>query len=90
VGMGGRAQLFVNDKCVGRGRIDNTIPYMFSMSGETFDVGEDTGSAVGPYENGFPFTGTIKSVHIELRKAPGNALRETMHRGHLEEALRSL
>ena len=35
------------------------------MSGETFDVGVDTGAPVGPYESGFPFTGEIIEVVLE-------------------------
>ena len=40
-----------------RGRIERTVPFLFSMSGETLDVGLDTGSPVGPYDGRFPFTG---------------------------------
>ena len=37
------------------------------MSGETLDVGVDTGAPVGPYPHRFPFTGTIDRIEIELR-----------------------
>ena len=39
------------------GRIENTVPFIFSMSGETLDVGIDTCSAVGSYRGHFLFTG---------------------------------
>jgi hypothetical protein len=39
------------------------------MSGETLDVGVDTGSAVGPYPPEFPFLGRIDRVEIELHDA---------------------
>jgi arylsulfatase len=36
------------------------------MGGETFDVGVDTGSPVGPYPNGFACTATIHGVTVEV------------------------
>jgi hypothetical protein len=35
------------------------------MSGETFDVGRNTGSPVGDYPGQFPFTGKIIMVVLE-------------------------
>ena len=69
LGNGGLARLLLNGVEVGSGRIERTVPYLFSMSGETLDVGIDTGSAVGPYDQRFPFTGTIEKIEIELRPA---------------------
>ena len=46
-------------------RINRTVPVIFSMSGETFDVGRNTGSPVSDYPNHFPFTGKIISVVLE-------------------------
>jgi hypothetical protein len=66
IGAGGDVQLLVDGREVGTGRVDHTVPFLFSMSGETMDVGVDTGSAVGPYPNGNRFTGTIHRVEIEL------------------------
>ena len=45
LGSGGTGTLFVNSKKVAEGRIEKTVPYMFSLS-ETADVGEDTGTPV--------------------------------------------
>jgi len=87
LGKGGTARLLIDGRAVAEGRIEKTIPFLFSMSGETFDVGEDTGAAVGPYEHGFPFTGDIKKVEIELRtdgeaaEQHGKAFGEGLARG---------
>ncbi|HZF41629.1 MAG TPA: hypothetical protein VE715_22610 [Blastocatellia bacterium] len=89
VGKGGEARLFVNDKEVAKGRIEKTIPYLFSMSGETFDVGEDTGAPVGPYEHEFPFTGKIKKVQIDLRSEQSATVRQAMRKGQMDAALKS-
>jgi arylsulfatase len=60
----------VNDKKVGDGRVEKTVPVRFSAD-ETFDIGMDTGSPVSAdYESPFPFTGTLKKVEIDL--APAN------------------
>jgi arylsulfatase len=67
IGKGGNVSLFVNDKKVAAGRVEKTEIARFSAD-ETFDVGMDTGSPVSTdYESPNPFTGTIKSVRIELR-----------------------
>lgn len=67
-GKGGLARLLVNGAEVAQGRIDKTVPFLFSISGEGLDVGVDTGSPVGAYEHGFPFTGGhIRKVDVHLR-----------------------
>ena len=48
LGAGGTATLFIDGQVVATGRVESTVPFTFSMSGETFDVGVDTGSPVGP------------------------------------------
>jgi len=65
-GKGGMVSLFVNDKQVAKGRVDKTVPGVFSAD-ETFDVGLDAASAVSAdYEAPFRYTGTIKKVEIHL------------------------
>jgi hypothetical protein len=59
------------------------------MSGETFDVGEDTGAPVGPYAPGFPFTGTIRKVGIELRGVPDAAAQRAVQQGQVAAALKA-
>lgn len=66
VGKGGVGKLFVNGQLVAQGRIERTVPLLFSCD-ETFDVGTDTGSPVGLYPTNFAFTGKIKKVDMELK-----------------------
>ena len=58
--------LGVDGRVVGQARLDRTVPVVFSMGGETFDVGTDTGSPVGPYPHGFTCTAMIHEVTIEV------------------------
>ncbi len=66
LGKGGNVTMFIDDEQVAEGRIEQTVPFVFSMSGETFDIGIDTNAPVGPYEQGFPFTGVIEKVVIDI------------------------
>ena len=66
-GKGGTGTLSVNDKQVAEGRIDKTVPVVFSTD-DTFDVGADWGTPVSPtYQTPFQFTGTLKQVTIEAK-----------------------
>jgi len=89
LGKGGTATLYVNNEQVAQGRIERTIPFIFSMSGETFDIGEDTGAPVGPYKHGFPFTGAIKKVEIQLLAELDKQSKKAMHHGQTDAALSS-
>ena len=65
---GGPAKLFINGKPAGDGEIENVTPGRFSAT-ETLDIGMDLGSTVSPdYRDKAPFafTGTIKTVRIDL------------------------
>jgi arylsulfatase A-like enzyme len=65
-GKGGTGTLSVNGKKVGEGRIDKTVPIMFSTD-DTFDVGEDWGTPVAPtYTLPCKFTGTLDKVTVEV------------------------
>lgn len=66
LGKGGASKLFVNDGLVAEGRIDKTVPYVFSAE-ETFDIGMDTGSPVGEYKGPFTFTGKLERVTVDLK-----------------------
>jgi arylsulfatase len=68
LGKGGLLTLFIDQEQVAEGRIEKTVPFIYSMSGETMDVGIDTGAPVGPYHHEFPFTGTIRRIDIEVGK----------------------
>lgn len=66
-GPGGPAEvtLLVNDRVVGSAHLRETVRMAFSFE-ETFDVGEDSASAVGDYESPFPFTGTIGHIDLDI------------------------
>lgn len=68
-GKGATGVLLVDGAKVAEGRIANTIPNRYSLD-ETFDVGEDTGTAVvDDYSAKMPFkfTGTLDKLTIDLR-----------------------
>jgi arylsulfatase len=74
VGKGGTATLFVDGAAVGEGRVDATVPMLFSAD-ETTDVGADSATPVsddyGPRGNGF--TGRIEWVQIDVDAAAADA-----------------
>lgn len=86
LGKGGAVTLAVNGATVATGRVEATVPFLFSMSGETLDVGIDTGSPVGPYPNDFPFTGEILRVDATIR-TDQHADAEDVAAGQLRGAL---
>ena len=67
LGKGATITLVVNGKVVDEARLSRTVPRAYAFE-ETFDVGEDTASPVGPYEAPFVFTGTLEK--LELRSTP--------------------
>jgi arylsulfatase len=71
---GGTVSLFVDGTKTGEGRVDATIPAVFSAD-ETTDVGADTATPVsddyGPQES--HFTGRIRWVQIDVDEAAENA-----------------
>lgn len=89
-GTGGEVTLSVDGDIVDSARIERTVPIVFSMSGETFDVGVDTGAPVGDYPHGFAFTGgRVIDVTLERLVDPGTATRQAMREGETQAALRS-
>jgi arylsulfatase len=61
------ATLFVDDKRVGQGRIERTIPERFSLD-ESFDVGADSGTPViDDYHLPFAYGGKLESLTIDLK-----------------------
>jgi arylsulfatase len=86
-GAGGDVTLFVDDKNVGSTRIDKTVPLVYSMSGETFDIGVDTGSPVGPYPHGFECTAKIHSVVVERLDEPPAEIKQMMRDGEFRASL---
>jgi arylsulfatase len=66
---GGEVTLFVNDKPVGSGRMDHTVPIRFSGYAG-MDIGRDNGGVVDrSYDDRkpFPFTGTVKNVVFDIK-----------------------
>ncbi|NND74518.1 MAG: arylsulfatase [Ilumatobacter sp.] len=86
-GAGGELTLSVDDHTVDTGRVERTVPIVFSMSGETFDVGIDMGSPVGPYPHHFECTAEIDHVTLERRgtrtERTDTAMREGAFRASL-------
>jgi arylsulfatase A-like enzyme len=64
---GGNVTLFVDGASVGEGRVEATVPMIFSGD-ETADLGRDTASPVSPDYDGESsvFTGTVDWVQIDL------------------------
>lgn len=69
-GAGGDAVLFMDGEPVGHTRVEKSVPIVFSMSGESFDVGMDTGAPVGDYPHVYRFTGQIHGVTLERLSEP--------------------
>jgi arylsulfatase A-like enzyme/uncharacterized membrane protein len=70
-GTGGTVTLWANDRQIGEGRIDHTVPVAFS-SYAGMDIGRDNGLVVDrAYEDNAPyaFTGTVKKVVFDLTPA---------------------
>jgi len=86
-GAGGTVVLTIDDDAVAGGRIEQTVPLVFSMSGETFDVGVDTGTPVGPYPHQFPCTAGIESVVLERLDTPSPELIELVREGEFRASL---
>jgi arylsulfatase len=75
IGKGGNGTLLVDGQQVAQGRIERTIRFRFSID-ETFDVGEDTGTAViedYAAQLPFKFTGALEKVTIDLASQPLSA-----------------
>jgi arylsulfatase A-like enzyme len=70
LGKGGDVRLFVDGEQVGKGRVEGTVPMVFSTD-ETTDVGADTATPVsddyGPRDS--TFTGEVNWVQIDIDDA---------------------
>jgi len=66
---GGEVTLFIDDRPVGHGRMDHTVPVRFSGYAG-MDIGRDNGGVVDlSYEDQkpFAFTGTVKKVVFDIK-----------------------
>jgi arylsulfatase len=69
VAKGGDGTLYVDGDKVGEGRVDHTVPMLFSAD-ETTDLGRDSATPVSDdhgYDNGF--TGRVRWVQIDIDEA---------------------
>ena len=67
LGKGGTASLYVDGNKVGEGRVDGTVPMLFSAD-ETLDLGSDSATPVtDDLEAGeLAFNGRVRWVEIDL------------------------
>ena len=65
VAKGGDVALYVDGEKVGAGRVDRTMPFIFSAD-DGMDVGTDTGLKVTDDEPKGRFTGTIRWIQLDL------------------------
>jgi len=79
----GTVTLFANDQPIGSGRMNHTVPIVFTGYAG-LDIGRDNGEVVDVrYEDKAPFafTGTIHKVTYDIRP-PGQADHEALHQAH--------
>ena len=80
-GSGGKVTLWANDKQIGEGRLDKTVPIAFT-SYAGMDIGRDNGGVVDlNYEEKAPyaFTGTVHRVVFDLKPAHQAAEQDLHH-----------
>ena len=70
LGKGGTATLYVDGEKAGSGRVEGTVPMLYSAD-ETTDLGEDTGSAVSDdyTPESSNFNGRVRWVQIDINDA---------------------
>jgi len=78
---GGEVTLYINDRPVGKGRMDHTVPIRFSAYAG-MDIGRDNGGVVDlSYEDKkpFAFTGTVKKVIFDVKPHLSAQDEEALH-----------
>jgi arylsulfatase len=85
LGKGGTIRLYIDGEAVGEGRVDATVPMLFSAD-ETTDVGNDTATSV---TDDFPtghndFNGRVRWIQIDI----GEDAEDADHHISAEERLR--
>ena len=76
LGKGASVSLLADDAALTTGRVERTIPFRLCPSGETLDVGVDTGSPVAPYGHAFGFTGRIDRIDVTVSEQPAELAAE--------------
>ena len=88
-GGGGTASLSVDGEIEANEKIPATVPVIYSMSGETFDVGRDTGSPVGPYPHNYQFNGHVIGVTLERLTDSSKSIKNAERQGRFQASLSS-
>ncbi|MBV8067004.1 MAG: hypothetical protein JO113_03425, partial [Candidatus Eremiobacteraeota bacterium] len=85
-GTGGQTKLIVNGKTVAEGRLEHTVPLIFSAYA-CMDIGCDNEKPVSwTYKSPFPFTGAIKTVTFDLEPhAPKSETEKTENQKEREQ-----
>ena len=88
-GAGGDVAMLLDGSLAASGRIERTVPLVYSMSGETFDVGTDTGSPVGHYPHNYTCTARSIGVTIERIDQPSDEIAAFVRDGLFRADLRA-
>ena len=86
-GVGGHAVLLVDATPVAHVRVERTVPIVFSMSGESFDIGMDTGAPVGFYPHVYRCTAIIHGVTLERLSEPSTDIAALIVEGEFRASL---
>ena len=86
-GVGGHAVLLVDAIPVAHVRVERTVPIVFSMSGESFDIGMDTGAPVGFYPHVYRCTADIHGVTLERLSEPSPDIAALIVEGEFRASL---
>lgn len=86
-GRGGELLVAIDGSAIDGTRLDRTVPLVFSMSGETFDVGTDTGSHVTEYPSGAACTAGIRFVELRRLDEPDPETRRLVAEGMFRAGL---
>ena len=81
VGKGGVATLFIDNKQAAQGRLNSTVPFVFSI--DSVDVGQDTGTVVAPDYSSNQFTGgELNWVRVDFGEDDHSDQEDPEHRYH--------
>lgn len=85
LGVGGTVNLFVDGSPAGSGRVEATVPLLYSGD-ETLDIGSDAGTPVSDDypQTGNAFSGAVRWVQIDVDQEGGD------HLVHPEDRLRAI
>ena len=86
-GVGGHAVLLVDAIPVAHVRVERTVPIVFSLSGESIDIGMDTGAPVGFYPHVYRCTAVIHGVTLERLSEPSPDIAALIVEGEFRASL---